>query len=87
MKILIGNHFLARTGGTENYSFALALELKRQGHDVEYFTFEKGEVSALLESEGVSYMSSDYYDVILANHNTVIEALWTYGFIVPKIRN
>ncbi|KAB2814142.1 MAG: UDP-glycosyltransferase, partial [Paludibacter sp.] len=38
MNILIANHHLKRTGGTENYSFALAEEMVRLGHQVEYFT-------------------------------------------------
>lgn len=82
MKILVGNNHLVKTGGTENYTYALALELKRQGHDVEYFTFEKGEVSALLEKEGVRYMSSDRYDLILANHCTVAAALSPFGYVI-----
>lgn len=82
MRILVGNNYLAKTGGTENYTYALAIELKRQGHDVEYFAFERGEVASLLESEGIPFMSADHYDLILANHNTVIEKLWTCGYII-----
>ena len=82
MKILVGNNHLAKTGGTENYTYTLALELKKQGHDVEYFTFEKGEISSLLEDNGVPYMSSNHYDLILANHNTVVEKLWDCGYII-----
>lgn len=82
MKILLGNNHLAKTGGTENYTFALALELKRQGHKVEYFTFEKGEISSLLEDNGIPFMSGNHYDLILANHNTVVEKLWTYGYLI-----
>ena len=37
MKILLGTHYLKKTGGTENYTYALAMELKRLGHDVEHF--------------------------------------------------
>ena len=82
MKILLGNNHLAKTGGTENYTFTLALELKRQGHEVEYFTFEKGEVSSLFEENGIPFMSAHHYDLILANHNTVVEKLWTYGYLI-----
>lgn len=31
MKILLGTHYLAGTGSTENYTYALATELKRLG--------------------------------------------------------
>ena len=82
MKILLGTHYLAKTGGTESYTYALATELKRLGHEVEYFAIVRGVVSSLLEEEGVPFMSADHYDLILANHNTVVEKLWSYGYIV-----
>ena len=82
MKILVGNNHLQRTGGTENYTFALAVELQRLGHEVEYFAFERGEVAERLEDLGIHFMSQDSYDLILVNHNTVVERLCTYGFII-----
>lgn len=82
MRILVGNHHLQKTGGTENYTYTLATELKRLGHDVEYFTFYKGEISDRLEQQGVPFMSWQYYDLILANHTTVIEYLCRFGYIV-----
>ena len=82
MRILVANNHLQRTGGTENYTYALALELKRCGHQVEYFTFEKGEVSDLLESLGIPFMSQDRYDLILANHFTCVRKLYRHGFVI-----
>ena len=82
MKILLGTHYLAKTGGTESYTFALAMELKRLGHDVEHFAIIRGAVSTLLEEKGVPFMSSDHYDLILANHTTVIEQLWPLGYTI-----
>ena len=82
MKILLGTHYLAKTGGTENYTYALAMELKRLGHDVEYFANVRGKTSSLLEEKGVPFMSGERYDLILANHTTVVEKLWPYGFII-----
>lgn len=82
MKILLGTHYLAKTGGTENYTYALAMELKRLGHDVEYFANVRGKTSSLLEEKGVPFMSGERYDLILANHMTVVEKLWPYGFII-----
>ncbi|MBR5396104.1 MAG: glycosyltransferase family 4 protein [Bacteroidaceae bacterium] len=82
MKILLGTHYLAKTGGTESYTYALAMELKRLGHEVEYFAIVRGRTSSLLEEKGVPFMSADHYDLILANHNTVVEKLWSYGYIV-----
>lgn len=82
MKILLGTHYLAKTGGTESYTYALATELKRLGHDVEYFAIVKGGVSSLLEEKGIPFMSADHYDLILANHNTVVEEIWTRGYLI-----
>lgn len=82
MKILLANNHLQKTGGTENYIYALAVELKRQGHIVEYFTFRKGPVSELLEREGVPFMTGKRYDLILANHKTCVRKLHRYGFTI-----
>ena len=82
MKILVANHHLLKTGGTENYTYALALELKRRGHDVEHFTVLKGNVSDILESKGIPYMSSKKYDLILANHRPCVRKLQSYGYVV-----
>lgn len=82
MRILLGTHYLAKTGGTESYTFALAMELKRLGHEVEHFAIIRGGVSSMLEEKGVPFMTSDHYDLILANHTTVMEQLWPKGFIV-----
>ena len=40
MKILMVNKFLHPNGGSETYIFKLGNELKRQGHEVEYFGME-----------------------------------------------
>ena len=37
MKVLIVNKFLHPNGGSETYIFKLGEELRRQGHEVEYF--------------------------------------------------
>lgn len=82
MRILVGNNWLQKTGGSENFTFALATTLKRMGHDVEYFTFHKGEISERLEQEGIPFMCHGFYDLILANHTPIVEYLYLYGFIV-----
>lgn len=82
MNILIANHHLKRTGGTENYSFALAEELVRLGHQVEYFTYTKGYVSKKFEEAGIRFKSRKTYDLILANHKTTIQFLHRRGFTV-----
>ena len=82
MRILVGSNHLAQTGGTESYTFALATALKELGHEVEYFTFNKGLVSDQLERYGIPFMAHEYYDLILANHTPVIEYLFSYGLII-----
>ena len=81
--ILVANHHLASAGGTETYSYAIIEELVTKGYQVEYFTFHKGEFSARIEKDlQVPFMSRKKYDLILANHNTCIDYLFTKGFII-----
>ncbi len=82
MRILLSNNHLEKVGGTENYTYALAVELLRRGHKVEYFTFHKGEISDKLEELGVKYMSRKSYDLILANHRSTVRRLCYKGHII-----
>ncbi len=82
MNILLSNHHLQKVGGTENYTYAMAVELLRRGHEVEYFTLHPGEISKRLESIGVRFMSRKSYDLVLANHRSTVRKLWRKGFIV-----
>lgn len=82
MRILLGTDHLVKTGGTENYTYALAVELKNQGHEVEYFAFDKGDVAKRLEKKGIHFMSQETYDVVLANHTTVVRHLYGRGFTI-----
>lgn len=82
MKILLGTHYLAKTGGTESYTYALAMALQQMGHEVEHFAIVRGEVSSVLEEKGIPFMSKSNYDLILANHTTVLEKLYTLGFVI-----
>lgn len=82
MKILLATHYLAKTGGTECYTYALAKELKRLGHDVEYFAIECGDTSKHIEALGVPFWSKGHYDLILANHTTVVPEVCPYGYTI-----
>ena len=82
IRVLVANNHLKGTGGTENYTFALAKALLKTGFSVEYFTFEKGLISCKLEEMGVHFMSQKKYDLILANHYTTVDKLYKYGFII-----
>ncbi|MDD3196621.1 MAG: hypothetical protein PHU68_12630 [Paludibacter sp.] len=82
MNILVANNHLKRTGGTENYTYALIVELLRLGHEVEYFTFKKGVVSKKIEELGVRFRSKKNYDLILANHKTTVQLLHKRGYTI-----
>lgn len=83
MKVLVANNFLFKLGGSETFCYALIQELKRIGHDVEYFTFFKGMVSEKIERDlEVYYMSKSKYDLILANHYTCVRYLAHRGKII-----
>lgn len=79
MNILVASNQLVKIGGSENYIYAMVIELLRLGHHVEYFTFTKGEVAERIEALGVKFKSKKSYDLILANHGTTVEALNLYG--------
>lgn len=82
MHILVATNHLQKTGGTECYTYAIAVELKRLGHDVEYFAFERGEISQRLEEIGIKFRKRIFYDIILANHINVVNHLYKRGFII-----
>jgi glycosyltransferase involved in cell wall biosynthesis len=73
MKILVANHWLKKLGGSETFTYTLIGELVRQGHDVSYFTWERGKVSQAIEKDfKVSHQDSGSYDLILCSHNTTV---------------
>lgn len=83
MKILIANNHLKQLGGSETFTYTIIEELVSRGIDVEYFTFKFGLVSDKIEQElGVSFKSKKKYDLILANHNTCVEELYKFGYII-----
>ena len=83
MNILVANNSLDRLGGSETFTFTLIEELVRRGFSVEYFTFNFGLVSSKIENQlKVSFCTRKKYDLILANHNTCVEHLYKYGFII-----
>ncbi|PKD21130.1 hypothetical protein APR41_11995 [Salegentibacter salinarum] len=81
--ILVATNQLNKIGGSETFAFSLIEELKKREFVVEYFTFLKGAVSQQIEEKlGVQFMSRKKYDLILANHQTCIELLFTRGYII-----
>lgn len=53
LKILIGNLTLALLAGSETWTYTLARQLKKMGHQVECYSPELGIVSQELEKEGI----------------------------------
>ena len=86
MKILVTNNHLKMLAGSETFTYTLANELKRQGHQVEVFTLHPGLVSAQLRAEGFKILTkkSDLgkYDLILANHTTCVQMAFQKGFTI-----
>lgn len=83
MNILVANNHLNMLGGSETFTYTIIEELVKQGHHIEYFTFEKGLVSKKIEQVlGVKFMSKNSYDLILANHNSTVIHLHKKGFII-----
>ena len=82
MNILVATNHLEKIGGTESYTYALVQELVKRGHNVEYFTFCKGEISKRIEALGVKFRSRFFYDLILANHYTTVDNLYSRGYII-----
>ena len=53
MKILLGNNTLSLLAGSETWTYTLAVELKKLGHQVYCFSPDLGIISELLEKEGI----------------------------------
>jgi hypothetical protein len=91
MRILVANRFLATTGGSENFTFAIIEEMVRLGYSVEYFTFLKGDnengVSQRIEKLGVPFMEHESYDLILASGNNAVRYLSQYGFVIDTMHS
>jgi hypothetical protein len=74
LNILVTNNHLETYGGSETFTYAFIEELVKKGHNVEYFTFEKGLTSNKIENNlGVYFLSKYKYDVVFANHNSCVE--------------
>ncbi|MDR1231520.1 MAG: hypothetical protein LBK61_08985 [Spirochaetaceae bacterium] len=85
----MANNGLARTGGSENFTYAMIEELVRLNHEVEYFTFSQGKdengVSQRIESLGVPFMRHKEYELILASGNNTVRHLSPFGFVIDTM--
>lgn len=93
LKILLGNNTLSLLAGSETWTYTLALQLKKMGHNVACYSPDLGIIAEKLMEEGVpcynnvaeestrpfSYVLEERqdhnYDVIISNHNHIVEYL------------
>jgi hypothetical protein len=74
LQILVTNNHLETYGGSETFTYAFIEGLIGKGHNVEYFTFEKGLTSDKIEKLlKVAFLTKKKFDVVFANHNTCVE--------------
>lgn len=74
MKILLTNNKMDGLGGSETFTYTMATELVKQGHQVHVFSFSRGLVSNKLGSLMVKSPDSKY-DLILINHNNCLRKI------------
>jgi len=82
MKIVLTNHALDYYGGSETFTYALACELQRLGHDIICFSPRVGTLAEHLSRQGIRVTSDlrlapDGVDVIHAHHR--YESLLTFA--------
>ena len=73
MKVLLVNHTLDFYAGSETFTYALALELARLGHDVTCFSPRLGKLAERLTEQGIPVVSDladgpDQVDIIHSHH-------------------
>lgn len=86
MKILVSTRSLAGVGGTRTFNFTLISELKKRGHEVEYYALIKGLASDKIEELGVQEAASINYDLILASLEPTIDELIRQNFTGPIVQ-
>ena len=88
MEILVANNQLKNLGGSETFTYTLAKELRRQGHEVDVFTNVPGLVSSKLEHEKFKVFTEanqTKYDLVLASHKTCVEKLSHLGYTIQTV--
>lgn len=87
MKILISNNHLDFLGGSETFTYTLAVEMQRKGHEVDILTPKPGIVSERLREENNMNINniSPEYDLCLLNHNSTVD--WVIKNMVSQDLN
>lgn len=71
MKILITNQQLWPFRGSENWCYAVGMELIRRGHDVYIYSPYPRAGIPVFEKAGIKFVTSGDFDLILENHNVL----------------
>ncbi len=74
MKILLTTNYLDGLGGSETFTYTMAMEFVKQGHHVHVFSFTRGLVSNKLQTLMVNSPDNEY-DLILVNHNSCLRKI------------
>lgn len=78
MKILVGNNTLYQLAGSETHALTLALELKKQGHEVCAYSPILGIIAKTLKNNGVECFNAPpdkEFDLIIASHHPIVSTL------------
>lgn len=80
MKILIATNHLDQLGGSETFTYTMVKAALEYGAEVEFFTFRCGIVSRKISDDfGIKFLDSTSYDLVIANHNTIVNHLHAFG--------
>ncbi|MCM4161407.1 glycosyltransferase family 4 protein [Antarcticibacterium flavum] len=84
MRILVATNHLHTLGGSETFTYSIIEELiRRRNFQVEYYTNIRGLVSEKIEKNlDVKFSTHDRYDLILANHTSIVEKFYGKGFLI-----
>ena len=63
-------------GGSETACYSLAAELIRLGHEVDYFTGERGLVSGKMDELGCKLWINNHYDLAICSHIQAESSTW-----------
>lgn len=88
MRILLTNNHLKQLGGSELWTYTMAMELQKRGHDVGVYTKQRGVVSAMMSH--LMVVDPRGYDLALINHNTCVDVdakykIFTSHGTVPEL--
>lgn len=71
MNILLTNLQMFPFRGTENWCYAIGMELTRRGHKVSIYSPMPRQGISIFKAVGIDYVTSGKFDLILENHNVL----------------